>query len=212
MGTAAGGDWYRAQNIYSYTSGQRGGTPLLNGVPANGASTFVTTGWTAAAANRLKAGDVFTLAGVNKCTPITKGDTGQLMQFVVTADFASDGAGAGSVSVSPAIYTSGSLQNVVAAPASNAALSFTTGGASLGTSAITANNILMHKDAFTLAFVPLEVPQGVHFSAVETDPDTGISLRIVRDFDFSNDKFRCRMDVLYGWQAVRPEWACKILG
>jgi hypothetical protein len=113
----------------------------------------------------------------------------------VTADAASDGSGNATISISPAIYASGSLQNVSAAPADNAALSFTLGGASVGTSAVTAHNLLMHEQAFGLAFVPLEKPEGVHFSAVETDPETGISLRIVRDFDFSNDKFRCRMDV-----------------
>jgi hypothetical protein len=67
MGVAAGGEWNLAQNLYSYTSGPLGGTPTLNGVPASGATAVVTTGWTASAANRLKAGDVFTIAGVNKC-------------------------------------------------------------------------------------------------------------------------------------------------
>ena len=54
MGKSAGGEWYRAQNIYSHTSGQRGGTPLMNGSTSSGASTLVTDGWTAAAANRVK--------------------------------------------------------------------------------------------------------------------------------------------------------------
>jgi hypothetical protein len=212
MGYAAGGEWMIAQSIYQSTSGQRGGTPLVNGVTATGASTLVTDGWTAAAANRVKAGDVFTIANVNKVNPITKQSTGQLQQFVCTADGASDGSGNLTISISPTIYSTGSLQNVDALPADNAALSFTTGGASVGTSAVTAHNLLMHEQAFGLAFVPLEKPEGVHFSAVATDPDTGISLRIVRDFDFSNDKFRCRVDVMYGWAALRPEWACKILG
>jgi hypothetical protein len=213
MGTAAGGEWMISQSIYAGTSGQRGGTPLVNMASvANGTTSLVTDAWTASAANRVKAGDVFTIAGVNKCNPITKQDTGQLQQFVATADAASDGSGNCTITISPAIYSSGSLQNVVTAPADNAALSFVLGGASVGTSAVTAHNLLMHEQAFGLAFVPLEKPEGVHFSAVETDPETGISLRIVRDFDFSNDKFRCRMDVLYGWAALRPEWACKILG
>jgi len=213
MGVAAGGEWMVAQNVYSNTSGQRGGTPLVNMASvANGTTSLITDGWTAAAANRVKAGDIFSIAGVNKCNPITKQDTGQLQQFVVTADASSDGSGNCTIVISPAIYSSGSLQNVVAAPADNAALSFTLGGASVGTSAVTAHNLLMHEQSFGLAFVPLELPQGVHFSAVETDPETGISLRVVRDFDFSNDKFRCRMDVMYGWAALRPEWACKILG
>jgi hypothetical protein len=211
MGVAAGGEWNLSQNLYSHTSGQRGGTPLINGTTATGASSIVTDGWTASAANRVKAGDVFTIANVYKVNPITKQSTGVLQQFVATADAASDGSGNATISISPTIYSSGSLQNVDSLPADNAALSFS-GDAVVGASAVTVSNILMHKEAFALAFVPLEKPEGVHFSAVETDPETGISLRVVRDYDFSNDKFRCRMDVLYGWKELRPEWACQILG
>jgi hypothetical protein len=207
MGVAAGGEWHRSQNLYSYTSGQRGGTPLLNGAPANGASTVVTDGWTAAAANRVKAGDVFTIANVYKVNPITKQSTGILQQFVVTADAASDGSGNATLSISPSIYSSGPLQNVSAAPADNAAMTFLQGA-----STVTQNNILMHKDAFALAFAKLERPSGVDFAAVETDPDTGISIRVVRQYDISTDKFPCRVDVLYGWKELRPEWACRILG
>jgi hypothetical protein len=207
MGVAAGGEWHLSQNLYSYTSGQRGGTPLVNGATASGASTLVTDGWTAAAANRVKAGDVFTIAAVYKVNPITKASTGELQQFVVTADASSDGSGNATLSISPAIYTSGSLQNVDAAPADNAALTFLHGA-----STVTVNNLLMHKEAFALAFAPLERPEGVHFSAVETDPETGISIRVVRDYDISTDKFKCRLDVMYGWKELRPEWACKILG
>jgi hypothetical protein len=207
MGVAAGGEWHLSQNLYSYTSGQRGGTPLLNGAPANGASTVVTDGWTAAAANRVKAGDVFTIASVYKVNPITKQSTGELQQFVCTADVSSDGSGNATLSISPAIYSSGALQNVDSAPADNAALTFLQGA-----STVTVNNIVMHKDAFALAYAPLEKPEGVHFSAVETDPETGISIRIVRDYDIDNDRFPCRVDVLYGWKELRPEWAAKILG
>jgi P22 coat protein - gene protein 5 len=212
MGIAAGGEWMISQSIYSSTSGQRGGTPLMNGATASGASTLVTDGWTAAAANRVKAGDVFSIANVYKVNPITKQSTGVLQQFVVTADAASDGSGNATLSISPTIYSSGSLQNVDALPADGAALSFVLGGASVGTSAVTAHNLLMHEQAFGLAFVPLEKPDGVHFAAVETDPDTGISIRVIRDYGFSTDKFQCRVDVHYGWAALRPEWACKILG
>lgn len=207
MGQAIGGEWMISQSIYQATSGQRGGTPLVNGSTSSGASTLVTDGWTAAAANRVKAGDVFTIASVYKVNPITKQSTGVLQQFVVTADAASDGSGNATLSISPSIYSSGSLQNVDALPADNAALTFLPNA-----STSTAHNLLMHEQAFGLAFVPLEKPEGVHFSAVETDPETGISIRIVRDYSLSTDKFQCRMDVMYGWAALRPEWACKILG
>lgn len=211
MGIAAGGEWVLSQNLYSHTSGQRGGTPAMNGSTSEGASTLVTDGWTASAANRVKAGDVFEVAGVYKVNPITKQSTGVLQQFVATADAASDGSGNVTISISPKLYSSGPLQNVDAMPADGALLSFA-GAATIGTSAVTASNLLLHKDAMALAFAPLEKPEGVHFAAVETDPETGVSIRIVRDYDFSNDKFRCRLDVLYGWKELRPEWACQIIG
>lgn len=208
MGVAAGGEWMMSQNLYSHTSGQRGGTPLVNGNPANGATTVVTDGWTASAANRVKAGDVFTIAGCYKVNPITKESTGVLQQFVVTADTSSDGSGNATLPISPTIYTSGSLQNVYsAASLDNAALTFLH-----GTSAVTASNLLVHEQALALAVVPLERPQGVDFAAVETDPETGLSIRIIRQYDIDSDKFKCRLDVLYGWAAARPEWGCQILG
>jgi len=211
MGVAAGGEWYRCQNVYSHTSGARGGTPLMNGATAAGATSLVTDGWSNSITGVVKAGDVFTIANVYKVNPITKASTGVLQQFVVTADANSDGSGNATISISPAIYASTSLQNVDAAPADNAAISFVA-VSSIGASALTVSNILMHKDAFALAVVPLEKPEGVHFSAVETDPETGLSIRIVRDYDFDADKFKCRLDVMYGWKELRPEWACKILG
>lgn len=211
MGVAAGGKWVLSQNLYTHTSGQRGGTPAMNGATASGAVQVVTNGWTAAVANRLKAGDIFTIAAVYKVNPITKASTGQLQQFVVTADVSSDGSGNATIPISPAIYSTGSLQNVDALPLTTALLSFA-GDAVIGTSAVTSSNLLVHEDSMALAFVALDKPEGVHFSAVETDPETGISIRIVRDYDFSSDKFRCRLDVAYGWAAARPEWSSQIIG
>lgn len=207
MGMAAGAEWFLAQNVFSHTSGQRGGTPLMNGATSSGASSIVTDGWTASAANRVKKGDVFTIAGVYAVNPITKQSTGVLQQFVVTSDTSSDGSGNATIPISPSIITSGSTQTVDAVPADNAALTFLSGA-----STVNVNNILMHEDAFVLGTADLELPQGVHFAAVASDPESGLSLRIVRAYDISNDTFPCRLDILYGWKAVRPEWACRIIG
>jgi hypothetical protein len=43
-----------------------------------------------------------------------------------------------------------------------------------------------------------------------SDKQLGISLRIVRDYDITTDQFPCRIDVLYGWAALRPELACRV--
>jgi hypothetical protein len=207
MGIAAGAKWKMAQNIYTYTSGQRGGTPLTNGVPASGASTLVTDGWTAAAASRVKAGDVFTIAAVYSVNPLTKVSTGILQQFVCTADGSSDGSGNLTLSISPSIVLTGTTQNVSALPADNAALTFLP-----ALSTLTANNILYHKDAYVLGCADLEIPGGVDMSARASDPESGLSVRMVRQYDINNDKFITRLDILYGWKTVRPEFACKILG
>lgn len=207
MGIAAGAKWKMAQNIYTYTSGQRGGTPLVNGATSSGATTLVTDGWTAAAANRVKAGDVFTIASVYAVNPLTKVSTGVLQQFVVTADASSDGSGNATLSISPAIVSSGPTQNVSALPADNAALTFVQAASTSHVS-----NLLYHKDAYVLGCADLEIPGGVDMSARATDPESGLSLRMVRQYDINNDKFVTRMDILYGWKTVRPEFACKILG
>lgn len=208
MGKSIGADWYESQNVLSHTGGQLGGTPLVNGVPASGATTLVTDGWTAAAANRVKAGDIFTIAGVYSVNPITKVSTGQLQQFVVTADASSSAGGAATISISPAINsTVNSLQNVSAAPADNAALTF-----KHTASQVYANNIMMHKNAFILGCADLQLPGGVDFAAQATDKDSGLSLRMVRQYAIATDTFPCRVDILYGTLAARPEWACKIIG
>jgi hypothetical protein len=42
------------------------------------------------------------------------------------------------------------------------------------------------------------------------DEDLGISIRLIRDYSIDSDSFPCRMDVLFGWKAVRPELATRI--
>jgi len=206
MGEGLGGEWYMAQNIQSYTSGQLGGSPVVNGASQTGAS-LITNGWTAAAAARVQVGDVFTIAGVHKVNPITKQSTGVLQQFIATAVGSSDGSGNMTISISPSIIVSGSTQTVDASPASGAVLTF-----AASASTLTANNMLCHKDAFSLACADMELPEGVHFAARAQDEESGLSIRIVRAYDINSDQIPCRLDILWGNAALRPEWACRIFG
>lgn len=207
MGEAAGFDWYMDQNIASHTQGQQGGTPLINGATATGASSIVTDGWTAAAANRLKQGDVFTIAGVYAVNPVSKISTGALQQFVVTADVASDGLGNATIPISPAIYSSasGGLQNVSALPADNAAL--TVVGAA---SAISKQQLLFHPDAFGLVMVELEKPGAGAKGMAVKDPGTGLVLNYAEQYNISARKTVYRIDALYGVKALYPELACRL--
>jgi len=214
MGQALGWNFWMSQNAPTHTVGPLGGTPLVNGANQGNAGTnnayaaslnLVTDGWTAAAASRLKAGDVFTIANVFAVNPETKQSTGSLMQFVVSSDVSSDAGGNATITITPCPISGGAYQNVTALPADNAAL--TVLGAA-GTN--TPVNIGFHKDAFTLVVPELELPNGTDMAARSTYD--GISLRFVRDFDTLNNRRICRFDLLWGAVAQRPEWACRVQG
>lgn len=206
MGMTIGAKWSMDQNVATRTVGTQGGTPLVNGASQTGAS-LVTDGWSNSITNVLRAGDIFTVAGVFAVNPVTKISTGRLQSFLVTASVNSDGSGNATLAISPGIVTSGTTQTVSNSPADNAAI--TVVGASAATGAV---NILFHKDAFTLACIPMVTYGGLDKSAVEYDPDTGIAVRVTQGMDVTNDKLLVRCDVLYGWCATRPEWACRIEG
>jgi hypothetical protein len=205
MGTAAGFDWLMDQNVNTHTVGPLGGTPLVNGSTSSGATTLVTDGWTSAAASRLLKGDIFTIAGVNAVNPQSRQSTGELQQFVVTADVSSDGSGNLTAAISPAITSSGANQTVDALPADNAALTIV-GAASTQTP----QGLAHHRDAFTLAMADLPLPQGTDMAARVSDSQLGMSIRMIRDYDITTDKFPCRLDVLFGWATLRPELACRV--
>lgn len=88
----AGLDWYEDQNVVTFTTGAGGGTPTLantahTGIISSGwaQSGFIeTTGWTAAAAARVKVGDILQIAGVYPVNPQSRTRYGNtLKQFVV---------------------------------------------------------------------------------------------------------------------------------
>lgn len=151
-------------------------------------------------AGTLLKGDVVTIADVYRVHPETKASTGILQQFAVTADFA---GGEGDLSISPSIVSSGARQNVNAAAVDGKAVT-KIGGAS----ATHGISVAYHEDAFTFATADLVMPRGVDFCAREVFD--GVSMRIVRDYDINNDNLPCRIDVLYGYKTLRPEYACRL--
>lgn len=201
MGRTGGYDFYENTLIPNDTTGTAlaATTYTVNGaVTANG-STSVTL---ATGSTTFKKGDIVTFVGCNRVHPESKADTGVLQQFVITADYA---GGAGAVSISPAVYTSGGRQNVVAAGIANGVAVAKVGGAS----AIYKPSLAFHKDAFAFATADLVMPSGVDFASRQVMD--GVSMRVVRQYDINNDKFPCRLDVLYGYKTIRPELACRIL-
>jgi P22 coat protein - gene protein 5 len=206
MGTAMGADWSMDQNVPTHTVGPLGGAPIVSGASQTGSS-LLTSGWTAAAASRLKKGDVFTIANVLMCNPVSGAQYANLQQFVVTADVSSDASGNATIPIYPPITPTGAYKTVSASPAASAPLTIL--GAA---SALTPQNLVFHKEAFAYATAKLELPSGVHFAGRSVDKDTGLNIRIVSSYDIVNDLFITRADILYGWAPKRNEWSARIAG
>ena len=160
-------------------------------------------------AGSFKKGDIITIVGVNAVHPETKQDLGYLKQFVVTAD-ATPGAGGGSIFISPSIISSGARQNVSAAPADGVQIfkRESDDSTAIGNAADYYVGLGFHRDAFAFATADLIMPKGVDFSAREVMD--GLSMRIVRQYDINNDNLPCRIDLLYGYKAIRPELAVRL--
>lgn len=157
--------------------------------------------------NSLAVGDIVTIENVYRVHPETKVSTGDLQQFVVVGNGTTGTdltSGDTSLQVSPPLITSGGRQNVNAAAANNAAINKIGAGAS-GT---WKQNLAFHKNAFAFATADLVMPDGVDFSAREQLD--GVSLRIVRDYDITNDSLPCRLDILYGSVTQRPQLAARV--
>lgn len=215
LGRIAGVDTFSAQNVQTHTVGVATGTPLVNG--ASQTSTYATVkdsmtqtlntdGWTNSTTGILKAGDVFTIAGVYAVNPVTKATLPFLKQFTVTAD-ANSGAttGPAALTIYPAIITSGAFQNVSAAPADNAAITVQgTGGTGYR------QNLVFHKNAFALAMVPMIAPPG----AVEVSRQSykGTSVRLIPYYTGTNDTSAWRLDILYGVKTIDPRLATRLSG
>jgi hypothetical protein len=210
---------YQSQNVVSHLVGPLGGTPLVNGgsqavtyanaVGSNWSQSLITDGWTAAASLRLRAGDVFTIANVFAVNPVPGEGSKQalpyLQQFTVLADVSSDGSGNLTATISPPIIVSGPFQTVSATAADNAAITV------VGTAATSyPMNVGFHKNAFALVTVPLEMPDGAAFKARESY--NGLSMRVVKDYDITNDTDIIRLDILYGVKAIYPDLACRLVG
>ena len=129
-----------------------------------------------------------------------------MQQFVITTAFSSDGTGAGTLQISPAIIGPGSAFQTVNALPANGALITVIGAAN----AVSPQGLAFHKDWITLACADLPLPGGVDMAARVADRQLGLSIRLVRAYNISTDQFPCRLDVLYGWAPLRPEIACRV--
>ena len=215
MGRDSGGmNWKMDQNVVNQTFGSYAGKTLTTDTTS--ASFGIATGWASTSTITLVAsssltvnqGDVIQINGVYAVNPQNRAayGSGKLRNFVVTSTTTVATGGGTAVTVSPAIITGGQFQNVTVT--STSATAAVTPFANNGE--VSPQNIIMHRNAFTLATADLELPDGVHFAGRASDKELGLSIRVVRQYTINNDSIPTRLDVLYGWAPLYPELACRV--
>ena len=147
-------------------------------------------------------GQKFTIANVFDVHPETKQTYAQLKQFTVVSS-----VNVSTYLISPAVFVSGARQNVtgIGTTTSTQAVGF------LGSpNSSYALGLMYHKDAYTFATAALPL-MGASEKCVRRTYD-GLSLRVWQDSDIRNDELLTRIDILYGYAAIRPEWGCAMIG
>lgn len=214
LGGLAGVEPFMTQNAPTLTTGTRtngtvngaGQAVSYSGAQANSwGQTLNMAGL--GAGGTVRAGEVFTLAGVLAVNPVTKQVLPYLQQFVATAAATADGSGNAAVQIAPAIITSGAYQTVSAAPAAGAVVTWN--GAASSTFQ---QNLMFHRNALALVCVPFEKPAGVPTEQIGTQDYKGIHVMLVPYFDGPNRVSSWRLDVLYGVAAIDPRLGTRVSG
>jgi len=198
LGKAQGAGWYECINLPTITNGTRAGSITVSGATQTGSSLVVgcTSGDT------FKKGEVITLAGAFEVHPLTGTATTTLRQFVITADVTAAAATA-TLPIYPTIDTAMPNQTVSASPTNGGAVTFW-GSNATGYK----NNLMWHRDAYTAAFAPLPVLASCEGYTARLP--SGISVRVMTFGNGQTDTESTRVDILYGFAAVRGQHGCRV--
>lgn len=210
-------DTYMTQNVATHTTGSRSGSILIDlSITASTISysdvkdtnqQTIHIDALGGATQTVKAGDVFTIAGVYDVNPVTKAPLSFLKMFTVVSD-ATAASSETDLVITPAMIWDGAHKNVDVQGVTNLdgqAVTF------VGTASTNyRQNMVFHKNAFALISVPLVSPPG----AVDVGRRTykGTSVRVIPVYDGVNDESAWRLDILYGTKAVDPRLATRLSG
>lgn len=200
--------WYWDPNMPIHTTGTfTSSTPAIAGGSQTGSSLAIDGMGTYA----LKAGDVFTIDGVYGINPESYESTGSLQQFVLTADVS--GSSTATLSISPSIIPSGSLQTVSGSPADNASLTFKGATGTVGaTMSATASrqSLMFHPAAF--AFAMVDLPDNLAGAKAKTvgDKEARIAMRWVEQYNIQTDQQPSRCDTIGGVAPILPYFAIRM--
>ena len=199
-------DYYENERVWTMTNGSDVTCTMAAAAAVTDGGNVMTMASLAAAP---ATGAVFTVPGVYSCHPETKASLGVLQQFVITS-------GTTTIqTVSPAIYLTGARQNVCSS--SGAALTTASfDGTSLvpvfvgSASTSYVQPLMYHPEAFQFVTADLPLMDDAHKCTRRVQD--GLSLRVWQASDIRNDELLMRVDILYGYAALRPEWSCRLIG
>lgn len=204
-------EWYYDPLLPVHTTGTfTASSWAVNG----GAQTGSTLSVDGAGTYALNAGDVFYIDGVYSTNPLEQDlSMGRLQPFTLTQ--AVSGSSTATLTFSPAIITSGPLQNVTNAPADNAAITFVgaTGSVNATLSAISSRqNLLFHPSAF--AFVMVDLARQLPGAEVgyKSDKETRVKMRFVQQYNIQTDQNPSRIDTIGGVATILPYFAVRAWG
>ena len=226
FGRFSGMDFATSNLIPNYVTGSRtNGTVSTTVADATAwakTGTIVVTG--VGATNTVKAGEVFTVAGVYAVNDETKQPLSNLQQFTVVSD-ATAAAGVVTLTVSPApLYNSKTADSDAAIKA--AAIAFNARFSNISklptaTDVVTFNgtassttpmSLAWQKDAIAFVSADIVMPNGSVETASATKQFDGISMRYVQQYVITTDQYIGRFDVLYGYTTLYPQHVVKIIG
>jgi hypothetical protein len=210
-GDAQGFEWEESMSLYSQTASnwQTPASVTVNTPPTTGGTSMVVN---CTSGDTFLQNDVFSIGSgttglVNNANPKTRRSTGTLKQFVLTQSVTATGSTATIYFQcgTQGIQGPGSqYQNVDALPVANALLTLYPGTTSPnGKSGM--NGLAIHRDAFALVGVKLEIPKACEMSSQARDPKTGISVAFFRMMDPLTRKMVNRFDVLIGLGNLYPD-------
>lgn len=152
----------------------------------------------------VKAGEVFTIAGIYGVNYATKESTQQLKQFVVLEDAVAV-ADVVTLSIRPVFSSAmNQYQTITALPVVGDVLTLI-GAASSSYS----QSFCMSPDAYTAAFAQVKVQSSKEDQA--TYSEDGVSMRYWESDDFDNDANKSRFDVYYGVIDLWEQWALRVI-
>lgn len=208
VGRYAEFDFFIDEQVPSGTVGTYAGSGVVNGANQSGTS-LVTNSWTASSLSLSQGtySDRITIAGVYEINGQSRLTLpGVLKQFAVVAPV-TDTAGAATLTLFPALIPSGPYQNCSGSPANGAAITI---AGSTGASCTTA--FAVQEEAFTWAAIPLQnVEEYGAKCETLTDPETGLSIRVIWQWDTRLGEVTVRMDFVWGMAQTYADYAAAVI-